>query len=391
MGSKQEEFLNVLEKHVEGMSLIKLVLSNRRRRDADLKSIIVSIVKLKRGYNLNFVYRHTTKDITKNYEFSDGVHLISRAIQNDFYNADAFTNTENLSLSIHPSGIASLRISAPTHKPKSSLQHDRVKERLIGAEGSTYLHELGITNEKGEIRREMNDKYRQINRYIELLSPYLLEFPPGRQVNVVDMGSGKGYLTFALYDYIVNTLKRQVVVTGVEVREELVNTCNAIAHRANFKGLTFVHGTIGGVSVSPADVIIALHACDTATDEAIHWGIRANASLIVCAPCCHKQLRTQLSVTNELKGIVQHGILAERQAEILTDALRAMIMESQGYRTRVFEFVSTEHTLKNLMLVGIRGDQGKGNAMSNLEKIASLKALWGIGKHRLEELLEQEG
>ena len=233
----------------------------------------------------------------------------------------------------------------------------------------------------------MTDKFKQINRYIELLSPYLKEIEFKDNFHITDMGSGKGYLTFALYDYLTNNQSKVVRMTGVEFRDDLVKTCNTIAEKANFKNLKFIKGTIEKAKIEQLDVLIALHACDTATDEAIFRGIKSNASLIVCAPCCHKQIRKEFNVTNELSYVVNHGILKERQAEIITDALRALIMESFGYKTKIFEFISTEHTPKNLMIVG----QKTGNTLKDkeliYENIAAIKNTYGINKHYLEKLL----
>jgi len=201
------------------------------------------------------------------------------------------------------------------------------------------------------------------------------------------MGSGKGYLTFALYDFLTNNLKKSVNMTGVEFREDLVNVCNAIAEKANFNQLAFKKGTIADTNLEKIDILIALHACDTATDDAIYRGITSDASLIVCAPCCQKQIRKAMNVTNELSNITKFGILKERQAEIITDTLRAMIMEAYGYKTNVFEFISLEHTPKNVMIVGKKNSKTKPDKKQILDNIAAIKKVYGIDKHYLETLL----
>jgi hypothetical protein len=240
-----------------------------------------------------------------------------------------------------------------------------------------------------ELRREMVDKYQQINRYIELLAPYFNEIRFPQVFHVADMGSGKGYLTFALYDYLTGKLGETPLVTGVESRDELVISSNEVAVKAGFSNLRFVPGTIRDVPLEKIDVLIALHACDTATDDAIFRGISSGASLIVCAPCCHKQIRKEIRAANSLKEILKHGILEERQAEILTDGLRALIMEAHGYKTSVFEFISTEHTPKNLMIVGRKIAGKSAGRKKALGQIRDVKALFGIERHYLEELLER--
>jgi hypothetical protein len=264
--------------------------------------------------------------------------------------------------------------------------HDRLKERIIPAHGNIYLKELGILNSNFEVRNEMNDKYLQINRYIELLAPLISETGLPDGFHVADMGSGKGYLTFALYDYLVNALGKRPVMTGVESRQELVNLCNDIAGKAAFTNLKFIPGTIQDAKLEKVDILIALHACDTATDDAIFRGITSGASLIVCAPCCHKQIRKEFRVVNELRSITKHGILEERQAEIITDGIRALILESHGYKTKVFEFISTEHTPKNLMIVGRKMPGKPAGREKSLESIRAVRELFGIRQHYLEGL-----
>ena len=201
------------------------------------------------------------------------------------------------------------------------------------------------------------------------------------------MGSGKGYLTFALYDYLTNTLNLSPRVTGVELRTELVEKCNAIAAKAGFGNLSFVTGSIDSAELPAVDMLIALHACDTATDQAIYRGIKAGAKVIICAPCCHKQIRKQINPSNELKSITRFGILEERQAEMLTDAIRALVLEAFGYKTKVFEFISTEHTPKNVLIVGVKAEATKEVNLASVEKIKNLKALCNIEYHELEKLM----
>lgn len=381
-------FFDKLARCIDEKKLIKLTISSQRNKSSDLQSIIVTLTNLKRGFRLNFVYRHTTKDITKNYEFDEGIGIIRKSLAEDFYNADLFSNDENVRLATNPAGKVKISSQEPTLQPVTEFHHDRIKSRLINTTGNIYLRELDIINANWEVRREMSDKFRQINRYIELIEPEIKDLKLPDNYHVVDMGSGKGYLTFALYDYLANQLKNTPEMIGVEFREELVQTCNAIAGKSKFDHLKFVSGTIENVELNRIDILIALHACDTATDDAIYRGITSGASLIVCAPCCHKQIRKEMNVTNELSNIVRYGILKERQAEIITDTIRAMILEANGYRTKVFEFISTEHTPKNVMIVGRKTQQVNPDKEKILNDIAAIKKVFGIQKHYLEELLK---
>ena len=379
-------FVQKIQLYIHNRELTKLTLTAVKDKSSDLKKIIITTVELKKGYSLNFIYRHKTKDITKNYTIADGIELISKAIDTEFNNAELLAQHETLNLYTLPTGKIQLKSSPQIVKVAATFTHDNIKERLIDLNDNVYLRELGITNVNFELRREMSDKYRQINKYIELLAPNLNELTLPESFHVVDMGSGKGYLTFALYDYLTTHLKHTPTMTGVEFRDDLVSICNAIAVKSNFDRLNFIKGTIADTDLEKIDILIALHACDTATDDAIFRGIISEASLIVCAPCCHKQIRKAMNVSNELANITKFGILKERQAEIITDTVRAMILEAYGYKTNVFEFISLEHTPKNVMIVG-KKNKTKPDKQLILDNIAAIKKIYGIEKHYLETLL----
>ena len=385
-----ENFLGKFNETFQQQKLVKLTLSKPRDKKSDLKNIIITPVKLKRGLLLNFVYRYTTRDITKNFDPAEASEEIRQAMGQNFLLADMYTAQENLKLMVSPSGKVKLKTHAVIAPVPVTFSHDRKKERLVEPENNIYLRELGVTNEKGEVKHDMKDKFLQINRYLELLQPEIKQLPATEILKIADMGSGKGYLTFALYDYLVNKVGINVDMTGVEFRDDLVEACNNIALNCGFINLEFFKGTIEDAKIDDPDILIALHACDTATDEAIFRGIKAESSLIVCAPCCHKQIRKEFSVTNELGAVLKHGILEERQAEIITDGLRALLMEAHGYKTRVFEFISTEHTPKNLMIVGRKISSGKATREKALKNIEKIKGMFGVGEHYLERLLKDQ-
>ena len=265
--------------------------------------------------------------------------------------------------------------------------HDKQKKRVVNSSTAIYLKELGITTAEGGVKKDMQDKFKQINRYVEIIEGIIKGVNFEKKITVADMGSGKGYLTFALYDYLTSNLKLDATVAGIELREDLVNKCNQIAGIVNYHNLTFKKGTIQNAELTLIDMLIALHACDTATDDAIYKGIMANAKIIICAPCCHKQIRKQMAPDNELKSITKHGILLERQAEMVTDAIRALLLEAHGYKTKVFDFIATEHTPKNVMIAAVKTKDASVNKDALLTKVAELKKLFNIKLHYLETLL----
>jgi hypothetical protein len=241
--------------------------------------------------------------------------------------------------------------SKPTFPKAPDLTHDRQKQRPIPPDRE-YLKLLGISTAEGKIKDKQYAKFRQVNRFVLILEDLLKqsELPKDRPLRVADMGSGKGYLTFALYDHFRNTLGINAVVTGVEERPHLAEMCDAAARTCGFEGLTFTSGRIGSSNVESPDILIALHACDTATDDALYFGISGRAKIIVAAPCCHKELRHELRFPETLAPLNSYGLLLERETESITDGVRAVLLEHCGYSVRMFEFVSPEHTPKNNLI-----------------------------------------
>ncbi|HUR46713.1 MAG TPA: SAM-dependent methyltransferase, partial [Candidatus Saccharimonadales bacterium] len=237
----------------------------------------------------------------------------------------------------------------------------------------------------------MADKYRQINHYLEVFSHLAeqsgwLEKPAEKELVLADMGCGKAYLTFATWHWFNRIRKRPARLLGVESRAELVAKTAELAANIQAFNLEFVSGTIATAMLPPLDGLIALHACDTATDEAILRGIELNAKLILVAPCCQKELRPQFGSPAPFAGVLRHGVMEERMAEWVTDGLRALYLEWAGYETKIFEFVSDEHTPKNLMISAIQKTKPFSNPASR-KKIVELKEYFGIQHHALDGLL----
>ena len=388
MQNQKNVFAEKLQYTIDNQELVKLILSKKRNKRSDLKKLTVKISKIKEETVLSFNYTHNTNDITKNFNFEEGLSQIKELLETEFYNADLFTTKETIQLFTNKKNNSKIKVSEPTFT-EVSFNHDKVKKQRISLKDNLYLQELGITTKDFKIKKDMHDKYRQINKYLEIIESLLGELKNKKDLKIADMGSGKGYLTFALYDFLKNSLNLHSKISGIEFREDLVNKSNALANKIGFSNLNFKKGTIEQTEIGEIDVLIALHACDTATDEAIFKGIKANASLIVVAPCCQKQIRRQFNVANEMASIVKHGILKERQAVIITDGLRALILEAFGYKTKVFEFISDEHTPKNIMIAGTKHN-GKVNKQEIFEKIKAIKSLFGIEYHYLEKLMDIE-
>jgi SAM-dependent methyltransferase len=380
--SARDRFLVLLRSAVGDGTLEKLTLGKYRGAEPSLRQVSIRPVELKSGPHLAFVWRYATRDITKNLLPESAFTEIESRLGRDFLDAHLFTAAHHAQLETAPDGTARLRLVATSH-PTAATQpaHDRAKSHLIPA-SAPWLRALGVTNDRGQPREGMADKFRQIQKFAELLTHLMAEaaLPSDRPLNVVDMGSGKGYLTFA----VAALLGARARVTGVEVRGELVALGNRIASENQLADrLHFRTGTIADAPLDGCDILIALHACDTATDDALARGLAAGAQLLVVAPCCQKELRPQLTAPPVMAGPLRHGIFQERHAEFATDALRAELLEWAGYRTKVFEFVSTEHTAKNVMIAATKRHAAGGGDDAAAQRVREFAQFYGIRSQAL--------
>ncbi len=383
-----ENFVSEIANSIKSGTFVKLSLANYKGSEPHLQKILIRLVETKKGLRLYFLYRSETRDVAKNYDFDLGLGLIAAAFDDGFRNGHLFTTAGDLQLDISNKGKTRLNRAKPAFRQTPPLGHDREKAALVDA-GSFYLKALGITDDSGRIKDKQQDKWRQINKFVEVMSGLYnkTDLREKQSLTIVDMGCGKGYLTFAAYDYFKNTLGLNVTVSGIDIKSELVDLCNGIAKACDFDGLSFVIGKIDDFDIGMVDILIALHACNTATDDALFKGVAAKASLILAAPCCHQEIRPQIKPPPMLKDVLKHGVMLERCAEFLTDGLRSLLLERSGYSTKLFEFVSTDHTPKNNMLAATRLGQPRSPEQFQ-RQIDEIKELYGIQYQRLDSLLD---
>ena len=383
---------------------------------ANLQRVMVRPVVLRDQPHLSFLLRFPTKDITKNLSVPDALALLAAWFAHGaFRNAHLHTPTEEVQLAFSKKGKASVRVGKPSNAETTrsvesaapgtpaavaaptplTSGHNRDKHRFLDP-SRPFLHELGVTDARGQVLPTMSRKWKQINKFIEVFAAALARSPLGQSprdqepIHVVDFGSGKGYLTFAIHDWLRHTMQRDAHVTGVELRDELVQLCQRVIGKLKLEDMDYEQGDVRDYHPAALNVMIALHACDVATDYAIHLGIRAGADIIMCSPCCHKQIRPQLLSPSPLRPILQHGIHLGQEAEMLTDGLRALLLDAAGYDTQVFEFISLEHTNKNKMILAVK----RAKATSSEEvvrQIRDIKAFYGIQEQCLEQLLRADG
>jgi SAM-dependent methyltransferase len=387
------QFLRLLADALEQGSLSKLVLARHVGADQSLQRIIAKPLLVKGQPSLSLVYRHQTRDITRNVPVEQVQALVAELLPDSFRNAHLFTTDGEVQLAFSKKGKPMLQrhVAQAPREAAPAAGHDREKKRYLEL-SRPFLRDLGVTDGQGALIPSMSRKWKQINKFIEVFDHALASAPlaAAQPLRVADFGSGKGYLTFAMHDYLRNSLGREAQVTGVELRQDMVDLCNTAAARLEHPGLVFECGDVRSVVPEAIEVMIALHACDIATDYAIHTGIRCNAAIIMCSPCCHKQVRPQLQSPGLLQPMLQYGLHLGQQAEMLTDSLRALYLEACGYETKVFEFISLEHTNKNKMILAVKRKQPV-DATALLQKIAQLKAFYGVSEHCLETLLRADG
>ena len=391
----RDRFLLLLRSALERRTLRRLVLSAPRSA-GDVVRLAVRPVALRGGEQLSVIASEATRDVTSNRSAADVLALVEAQLGPAFAHAHLHATDVEAELRrsrrgrwalVRHAGPAAREAPAPV---ASAAPHDRAKRRWVDIR-RPWLAALGVTDADARLLPTMARKWKQINKFVEVFDQAWREAAPvlDRPVRVMDFGAGKGYLTFAIHDHLTRTLGLRAEVTGVELRPDLVALCEGAARAGAMAGLRFVQGDVRSHPPETLDVMIALHACDTATDHALHAGVRAGALLILSAPCCHRELRPQMVLPAALRPLLQHGVHLGQEAEMVTDGLRALLLEAEGYATQVFEFVALEHTRKNKMILAQRRRRPLDRSAIEAQ-IRTVKSFYGIRSQSLETLLAGE-
>jgi SAM-dependent methyltransferase len=362
-------------------------------KEVPWKRVLIRPVRLKGQRYLQVSHFDEKKDITKNYAGPAAADKVDELLGLSFRNIHVQSREGGLQVQITKKGkaIVGRHKAAATAAP---LAHDRPKEQPLPAgRPDPFLQAIGIMTAQGEVRAHMRRKFRQINEFLRLiLESGGLERMEAEPLRLVDCGCGSAHLTFAVYHYLNHVLGRPAQMVGVDVNRELLARQAALAERLGWDGLSFQVARI--LDYRPAEapsMVLALHACDTATDEALAQAVRWGSQLIYAAPCCHHHLQAQMTgerMPAAFRPVLRHGILKERLGDLLTDGLRAALLATAGYRADVVEFVGTEHTARNLM---IRAVKAEGVPTEEAwEEYRALKEFWGLQPY-LEELLGRDG
>ena len=382
-----EKFFEKLDSALKNGSIVKMTLSKPVSKSNDLRNIYIKPILLKDNKMYQFTYRYERRDETKNFDAKQTMEQLRSLVPDVFQNVSLFTLTEDVTLLVSKKGKPTLMCKKINESRDVDLSHDHEKQRLIDP-SKPWWHLLGLTTRDGKVTADMQHKFKQICKYVEIVDGVMRQTKFGDEIHIADMGAGKGYLTFALYEYLTTHYDKKIVMEGVEIRKDLVEKINEIIRisRINeirrISNIQFVQNSIEDYKPENLDVLIALHACDTATDDAILKGIRNNAKLIICAPCCHKQIRREMEKSGKFDSITKYGIFLERQAVMITDAVRALVLEYCGYKTQVMEFIEIDNTPKNVLLVGRKSDKPVDKeAISS--QIHNILEQYGIGEHYL--------
>jgi SAM-dependent methyltransferase len=368
---------------------MRLTMKGRPRDSAvPWRQVIVRPVLIKNDRHLQFSYFTEKQDITRNYRGSQASEKLDEILALPFNAISVQSTEQNLHVQITKKGKAIVhREKAPVSNPEPNLAHDLSKKLPLPADRpDPFLQAVGIMDEQGRIRPSMHGKFSQVNEFLKLLehTNELDKFEKS-PVNILDCGCGSAYLSFAAYHYLNDVRGIPARLMGIDVNETLIKKDNAESEQLGYADACFQRSSIIDYEPEvPPDIVLALHACDTATDEAIAQGIRRQSRLVLCAPCCHHQLQEQLQTVELFEPVFRHGILKQRMGDILTDAFRALILRIMGYKTDVVEFVSPEHTDKNLMIRAVK--RGQQDTAQFIQEYLDLKHYWGVTPY-LETLL----
>ena len=355
----------------------RIIISNKRKKDQQYEKIVITPVTIKGEP------RYQAEKFTKTQAFHDNLRpdevsdFIESCLAEDFRQADVMGSSSDFNIKLSKKDKVMMSRSSKKKKVQPRIQtpsasHDRKKKRLI-EEGTVVepLIDMGIFTKEGKIVKSMGDKFRQINRFLEIVDD-AIDACGLDSLTIVDFGCGKAYLTFILYYYLNYVKKIDATMVGLDLKEDVIKKCNEAAAKYGYTKLHFEVGDISKyTSEKPLDMVITLHACDTATDYALYNAISWKSRIILSVPCCQHELNAQIK-NDDLSALTKYGIIKERFAALATDAIRASLLEHEGYKTQVLEFVDLSHTPKNLLIRAIRTNVSSRKRQHSLEEAEAL-------------------
>lgn len=367
----------IIEETIRRDELIFGVLSQVKKgvektyTKVDIKPVLI---KEERVYHITYYY--DKKVLHENVNQGEAIERIQTLMVTYFKQAQLFTVNADLQILMSKDGTGTV-LKKPATRMMTSLSHNRQKQYLI-QEGTPcdFMIRLGIMDENGKVYKKMYDKYRQLNKYLEFVEDSLPYLPD--QITIVDFGCGKAYLTFALYYYLVKILKKEVRIIGLDLKEDVISFCNGIAEELGYDTLEFLMGDIKDYeSNETIDMVVSLHACDTATDEAIGKAVKWHAKVIYAVPCCQHELFSQLD-HEEMKPLLKYGVVRDKVATVVTDTLRACALEASGYSVQLLEFIDMVHTPKNILIRATLQEKSTLQLSQDYTTYEAFKNAWSV-------------
>ena len=349
-------------------TFISATLSNPKDKKY-YKKLEIKLINIKLTNVYQFIYYTDTQVFHKNLSYSEVISTFKTEILDNYKNAQIFTSLNDYSLFSNRLKEVSIKKLKPS-KVKVSQTNNRQKNYVLPEDTFIpFLYELGIVNQEGKMHNSKYSKFKQVNRYLEFIDDIIDSFDKTKTINIVDFGCGKSYLTFATHYYFKEIKKLDVNIIGLDLKKDVINDCNNIVRKYNLEGIKFLTGDIKDyISENKVDMVISLHACDTATDYALHQAIKWESKVIFAVPCCQHEVNKQIK-SNSLEAINDYGLIQERIASLLTDLTRAELLKSQGYKTQVLEFIDLEHTPKNILIRAVLTNNKDTNALNKINEL----------------------
>lgn len=358
--------------------LIKIIFAGKRRKSIEYKKVTLRPVSLKGEYMYQAEFHYDKKVTHQNIPYYEGIDFACNIIENDFKQINILTEDEDIQILASKPDRPKVTRQASQRKA-GDLSHDKKKQYII-EDGTPcdFLIELGVMSAEGKVFKKHYSKFRQINRYLEIADDSFDALPKEGTLRIIDFGCGKSYLTFALYYYLKLVRGRDVEIIVLDLKEDVIRFCNETAKKLSYDELTFLTGDIADFVSTEADMVVTLHACDTATDFALINAVKWHSKVILSVPCCQHELFSQIE--NDInQPMLKHGIIKDKFTELLTNSLRGLKLEAAGYDVNMIEFTSLEHTAKNVMIKAVLLDKENSAAKEKAsQEYEALKKFYNV-------------
>ena len=357
------------------IDLIDVIISNSTNTEM-VSKIKLRPVMLKKDLFFQASEYRGTQVFHYNYKKEEVLDKLPEYFEGLFKQVQIRTTSKNVNILISKKGKATIKkkLLGKEIQPKGTLSHNRKKVYILKEDRKVpFLVDLGIMTPEGKIVSSKYDKFKQINRYLEFIEDVLPSLKKEEEINIIDFGCGKSYLTFATYYYLNELKGYNAKIIGLDLKEDVIRHCNELSKRYGYEKLTFMKGDIASYNQdNPVDMVITLHACDTATDYAMYKAVSWGAKVILSVPCCQHELNRQIK-SEVMQPIFKYGLIQERMAALITDGMRARLLEEFGYKVQVMEFIDMEHTPKNILIRAVKEKDAKPDQMS-IESYENLKS-----------------